>query len=171
MRPAFVMFGPAHQAMLALAVLAPLLLGFAAGRAPSCDRPIRLGLAALLLGGWIAWYLLFWSRGWLNLNNGLPYANMANWPASARPTVGVPVTVAIIIHGGKAADPPWLKHGDDVQMNGAGTDPQPNSDEYTFFVTPLHPGKVTFGAIDIRTTKGEALHANAITLAVVPMKK
>jgi len=103
--------------------------------------------------------------------NGLPYADMANWPASARPTVGVPVTVAIIIHGGKAADPPWLKHGDDVQMNGAGTDPQPNSDEYTFFVTPLHPGKVTFGAIDIRTTKGESLHANAITLAVVPLKK
>jgi hypothetical protein len=103
--------------------------------------------------------------------NGLPYANMANWPASARPTVGVPVTVAIIIHGGKAADPPWLRHGDDVQMNGAGTNPQPNSDEYTFFVTPLHPGKVTFGAIDVRTTKGEALHANAITLVVVPLKK
>jgi hypothetical protein len=103
--------------------------------------------------------------------NGLPYANMANWPVSARPIVGVPVTVAIIIHGGKAADPPWLKHGDDVQMNGAGTNPQPNSDEYTFFVTPLHPGKVTFGAIDLRTTKGEALHANAITLAVLPLKK
>ena len=82
MRPAFVMFGPAHQAMLALAVLAPLLLGFAAGRAPSCDRPIRLGLAALLLGGWIAWYLLFWSRGWLNLNNGLPL-NLCDWAAVA----------------------------------------------------------------------------------------
>jgi hypothetical integral membrane protein (TIGR02206 family) len=80
MRPAFVMFGPAHQAMLALAVLAPLLLAFAARRVPSVDRPIRFGLAALLLGGWIAWYLLFWSRGWLNLNNGLPL-NLCDWAA------------------------------------------------------------------------------------------
>jgi hypothetical protein len=102
--------------------------------------------------------------------NGLAYTGMAKWPASAKLPAGEPITVAIIIHGGKAADPPWLKHGDDVQMNGAATNPQPNSDEYTFFVTPLHPGKVTFGAIDVRTTKGEALHANAITLPIVPLK-
>ena len=102
--------------------------------------------------------------------NGLPYANMANWPSSAKLVAGVPITVSITIHGGKAADPPWLKHGVDVQMNGAGTNPQPNSDEYTFFVTPLHPGKVTFPAFDVRTTAGQTLHANAITLAVVPLK-
>jgi hypothetical protein len=100
--------------------------------------------------------------------NGLDYANIAHWPASAKMPVGVPITVAIIIKGGKAADPPWLKHGDDVQMNGAGTNPQPKSDEYTFFVTPLHPGKVSFPAMDIKTTAGTTLHANAITLPVVP---
>jgi hypothetical protein len=102
--------------------------------------------------------------------NGLPYADMAKWPPSAKLAAGVPITVAIIIHGGKAADPPWLKHGDDVQMNGAGTNPQPNSDEYTFFVTPLHPGKVTFAALDFRTTAGQSLHMNSITLPVVPLK-
>src|SRR5580698_3596391 len=80
MRPAFVMFGPAHLAMLAIAALAPLLLASAARLRPSLDRPIRLGLAALLLGGWIAWYLLFWSRGWLTLNNGLPL-NLWDWAA------------------------------------------------------------------------------------------
>jgi len=80
MRPAFMMFGPAHLAMLVLAALAPLLLAFAARCRPSLDRPIRFGLAALLLGGWIAWYLLFWSRGWLSLNNGLPL-NLCDWAA------------------------------------------------------------------------------------------
>jgi hypothetical protein len=102
--------------------------------------------------------------------NGLPYTGSPTLPRGATVNVGTPITVAIIIHGGKAADPPWLKHGDDVQMNGAGTNPQPNSDEYTFFVTPLHPGKVTFGAIDVRTTSGQTLHMNPITLAVVPFK-
>jgi hypothetical integral membrane protein (TIGR02206 family) len=80
MRPAFVLFGPAHLAMLAIAALAPLLLAWAARLRPSLDRPIRMGLAALLLGGWIAWYLLFWSRGWLTLNNGLPL-NLCDWAA------------------------------------------------------------------------------------------
>jgi hypothetical integral membrane protein (TIGR02206 family) len=78
----FVMFGPAHQAMLALAVLAPLLLAFAARRWPALDRPVRFILAALLFGGWICWYLLFWRRGWLTLANGLPL-NLCDWAAVA----------------------------------------------------------------------------------------
>ena len=82
MRPAFVMFGPAHLVMLALGVVAPLALAFAARNSPSLDRPIRFALAALLLGGWICWYLLFWQRGWLTLGNGLPL-NLCDWAAVA----------------------------------------------------------------------------------------
>ena len=82
MRPAFVMFGPAHLAMLALAAALPLLLAFAARKSPALDRPIRLGLAALLLGGWTCWLLLFWQRGWLTLGNGLPL-NLCDWAAAA----------------------------------------------------------------------------------------
>jgi hypothetical protein len=102
--------------------------------------------------------------------NGLPYTGSPVLPRGATVNVGTPITVGIIIHGGKAADPPWLKHGNDVQMNGAGTNPQPNSDEYTFFVTPLHAGTVTFAALDVRTTSGQTLHMNPITLAVTPFK-
>jgi len=75
------MFGLAHLTMLALALVAPLLLGVVARVNPSFDRPIRLGLAGLLLGGWIGWFLLFWSRGWLTLNNGLPL-NLCDWAAA-----------------------------------------------------------------------------------------
>ena len=62
--------------------MAPLLLALAARRRPSLDRPIRFGLAALLLGGWLAWYLLFAARGWLTLGNGLPL-NLCDWAAVA----------------------------------------------------------------------------------------
>src|SRR5262249_23749100 len=82
MRPSFVMFGPAHLAMMALAAIAPVLLAFAARKAPALDRPFRLVLAALLLGGWICWLLLFWQRGWLTLANGLPL-NLCDWAAVA----------------------------------------------------------------------------------------
>ncbi len=82
MRPAFVMFGLAHLVMLALAFAAPVALAFAARNSPSLDRPIRIILAALLLGGWICWLLLFWQRGWLTLGNGLPL-NLCDWAAAA----------------------------------------------------------------------------------------
>jgi hypothetical integral membrane protein (TIGR02206 family) len=81
MRPVFVMFGPAHLVMLVLAAVAPLLSALSARLNPWLDRPIRFVLAALLLGGWIGWYLLFWLRGWLTLNNGLPL-NLCDWAAA-----------------------------------------------------------------------------------------
>ena len=80
MRPAFVMFGSSHLLMLAIAALAPAILSFAAHRRPALDRPIRFSLAALLLGGWLCWYLLFWARGWLTFSNGLPL-NLCDWAA------------------------------------------------------------------------------------------
>jgi hypothetical integral membrane protein (TIGR02206 family) len=80
MRPAFVMFGPSHLVMLALAMVAPVLLSVIARGRRQADRPIRFSLAALLLGGWLSWYLLFWARGWLTLGNGLPL-NLCDWAA------------------------------------------------------------------------------------------
>ena len=61
---------------------APILLALAARRNPQLDRPFRLGLAALLAGGWLCWYALFAARGWLTLGNGLPL-NLCDWAALA----------------------------------------------------------------------------------------
>jgi hypothetical integral membrane protein (TIGR02206 family) len=46
------------------------------------DASIRLGLAALLAGGWLCWYALFGLRGWLTLSNALPL-NLCDWAAVA----------------------------------------------------------------------------------------
>lgn len=81
-RPLFVLFGPAHLSVLALALAAPLLFWMAARRNPAFDRPIRLFLAALLAGGWLCWYALFAARGWLTWGNALPL-NLCDWAALA----------------------------------------------------------------------------------------
>src|ERR1700761_4709691 len=82
MRPNFVLFGTAHLAMLALALLVPAMLGPLARKSPTLERPIRWALAALLAGGWFCWYALFAARGWLTLGNGLPL-NLCDWAAVA----------------------------------------------------------------------------------------
>jgi uncharacterized membrane protein YwaF len=82
MRPAFVLFGPAHQMVLALAVAVPIFLALAARRQPRLDRPVRLMLALLLGGGWIAWYVLSAQRGWISLGTSLPL-NLCDWAALA----------------------------------------------------------------------------------------
>ncbi len=81
-RSPFVLFGPAHLAMLVAAALWPLMLALAVCRCKSLDRPVRLGLAALLAGGWLCGAALFWMRGWLDLSNGLPL-NLCDWAALA----------------------------------------------------------------------------------------
>jgi hypothetical integral membrane protein (TIGR02206 family) len=81
-RPIFVLFGPAHLAVLALSLLVPLALALLARKSPPLDRPIRLALAAILAGGWLCWYALFGLRGWLTLGNCLPL-NLCDWAAVA----------------------------------------------------------------------------------------
>jgi hypothetical integral membrane protein (TIGR02206 family) len=81
-RPPFVLFGPAHLAMLALAVLLPMALALAARRRPRADPVLRSCLALLLAGGWIGWLVLFALRGWLTLGNALPL-NLCDWAAAA----------------------------------------------------------------------------------------
>lgn len=82
MYPAFVLFGPSHLVLIALAVLAPMALGVLARRKRALDRPIRFALAALLAGGWLGWYALSQARGWLTLGNALPL-NLCDWAALA----------------------------------------------------------------------------------------
>jgi hypothetical integral membrane protein (TIGR02206 family) len=81
-RPLFVLFGSAHLTMVTLALLAPAILAFAARKSLALDRPIRFALAAILAGGWLCWYALFVTRGWLTLGNGLPL-NLCDWAAVA----------------------------------------------------------------------------------------
>jgi hypothetical integral membrane protein (TIGR02206 family) len=82
MRPAFVLFGPAHLIVLALAVAVPVFLALAARRQPRLDRAVRLTLALLLGGGWIAWYALSAQCGWISLGTSLPL-NVCDWAALA----------------------------------------------------------------------------------------
>jgi hypothetical integral membrane protein (TIGR02206 family) len=81
-RPPFILFGPAHFGAMALAFLAPVALAFAARRNARIERSIRLALAAFMAGGWLSWYLVFASRGWLSLDIALPL-NLCDWAAAA----------------------------------------------------------------------------------------
>lgn len=82
MSPSFVLFGPAHLGALALAFLFPLAAASAARGRLARDRGVRGFLAALLLGEWIAFYLVFWARGWLDMSNGLPLS-LCDWAEAA----------------------------------------------------------------------------------------
>jgi hypothetical integral membrane protein (TIGR02206 family) len=80
--PGFVLFGPAHLAALALALIVPLVLAALVRRHPALDRTFRSALALLLAGGWLAWLILFALRGWLTLSNELPL-NLCDWATVA----------------------------------------------------------------------------------------
>jgi len=79
--PRFVLFGPPHLAAIALTLMVPLALALLArhehlGR--HADRLARIGLAGLLLAGWLIWYALAVWRGELGLDNALPM-NLCDW--------------------------------------------------------------------------------------------
>lgn len=82
MGPPFVLFGPAHLAALALAALFPLAASAFTRGHRGRDRALRWALAALLLGEWFAFYLVFQARGWLDWNNALPL-NLCDWAQAA----------------------------------------------------------------------------------------
>ena len=82
MGPPFILFGPAHLLALALAFLFPLGAGAVTRGRPTRDRKVRWLLAALLLGEWIAFYLVFWARGWFDWSNALPLS-LCDWAEAA----------------------------------------------------------------------------------------
>ncbi|MGA9795102.1 MAG: TIGR02206 family membrane protein [Rhizomicrobium sp.] len=84
MQPPFVLFGPAHIAVMCLSFMVPVLLALMVRADDSrvADRMVRWGFAALLIANWVFWYGLFWRRGWLNWSDVLPM-NLCDWAAVA----------------------------------------------------------------------------------------
>ena len=78
----FILFGPAHLAALALALIVPLVLAALLRWRSGLDLGFRYALALLLAGGWLAWLTLFAARGWLTLGNALPL-NLCDWATVA----------------------------------------------------------------------------------------
>lgn len=95
--------------------------------------------------------------------NGLPYPGNQ---AAYRLTQGTPITVEIVIKGGRASPPVQLPRVEGTTLNGTGTNPQPGSDTYSFFLTPNHTGPLTIPRFDLKTRDGEVLHVDATTLMV-----
>lgn len=83
MHPLFVLFGHQHLIVIALTFAVPALLA-PAGRysKAAADAVIRFAFAGLLIGTWIAWYVLFIERGWLGLGNEFPM-NLCDWATIA----------------------------------------------------------------------------------------
>jgi hypothetical integral membrane protein (TIGR02206 family) len=79
----FVLFGFQHQVVMALTLIVPMILAVVARRSgPRADAVIRAGFAAVLIGTWIGWYVLFISRNWLGLGNEFPM-NLCDWATIA----------------------------------------------------------------------------------------
>jgi hypothetical integral membrane protein (TIGR02206 family) len=80
----FVAFGPSHKAVLALIVVVPLVLSVLVRVAGSAtlSRAISWGLALVITGTWVAWYIVFTQMGWINLGNALPL-DLCSWAAIA----------------------------------------------------------------------------------------
>lgn len=80
----FVLFGPQHLIVMALTLIVPLVLAVivrGSGNA-RLERFVPLSLAALLIGVWISWYVLFIARHWITLGNVFPM-NLCDWATIA----------------------------------------------------------------------------------------
>jgi hypothetical integral membrane protein (TIGR02206 family) len=78
----FVLFGRGHLLVIALTFIVPALLASIARRRAQSDVAIRYAFAAILIGTWIAWYVLFIARNWLGPGNEFPM-NLCDWAAIA----------------------------------------------------------------------------------------
>jgi len=93
MEQPFVFMGPSHVIAIALTFATPAALTLWQRRRDSeeIDRFIRYGLAAIVAVNWIAWMVLLWAKGWLNIGNEIPvnlcdWATVATFLALVRPT-------------------------------------------------------------------------------------
>jgi hypothetical integral membrane protein (TIGR02206 family) len=82
MHDKFVLFGTEHVIVMVLTVTLPLVLAFFGAGNARRDAVIRRAYATVLIGTWIAWYVLFISRGWLSLGNAFPM-NLCDWATIA----------------------------------------------------------------------------------------
>jgi hypothetical integral membrane protein (TIGR02206 family) len=98
----FVVFGPSHQIALALIVVVPLVLAalVKATRSVILSRAISWGLAAVIVGAWIAWYIVFTQMGWITIGNALPL-DLCSWAAIA-------TVIALLTGHQKAYELAWF---------------------------------------------------------------
>ena len=83
MHDKFVLFGHQHLIVMALTFAVPALQATLVRTwRPQADAAIRYLFAALLIGTWIAWYVLFIARGWLGPGNEWPM-NLCDWATVA----------------------------------------------------------------------------------------
>jgi len=97
--PPFPLFGPVHLALLA--AVPGLGLGLAAliRSRPALERPVRLGLAAVLAANQLAYLAYAAARGWIAPPSGLPLelCDVALWLAVAA-LVGSPPVVGELLY-------------------------------------------------------------------------
>jgi hypothetical protein len=77
--------------------------------------------------------------------------------------VGGVVTLTITIKGPKVANIN-LPNVDGLTLNGTGTNPQPDHEDFNFFLTPSRAGDFVIPAFDIKTVDGQTLHVNQIKI-------
>jgi hypothetical integral membrane protein (TIGR02206 family) len=82
MHDKFVLFGREHVIVMTLTFTVPLALALIGKGHERRDALIRRFYAAVLIGTWVAWYVLFISRGWLTWANALPM-NLCDWATVA----------------------------------------------------------------------------------------
>lgn len=79
----FVLFGQQHLIVIALTFAVPAALAWTRRISRrEADAIFRWSFAALLVGTWIAWYVLFIGRSWLGPGNELPM-NLCDWATIA----------------------------------------------------------------------------------------
>ena len=98
----FVVFGPSHKIVLALIVIVPLVLALVAKRARSTtlSRAISWAFAAIIIGAWVGWYIVFTRMGWITIGNALPL-DLCSWAAIA-------TIIALITGNQKAYELAWF---------------------------------------------------------------
>jgi hypothetical integral membrane protein (TIGR02206 family) len=92
LRP-FVFMGASHVTAIALAFATPLALATVSRTRKSIhlQNAIRWTLAVVVAVNWVAWMLLLYAKGWLNIGNEIPlnlcdWATVATFIALVRPT-------------------------------------------------------------------------------------
>ncbi len=82
---AFPLFGPVHLALLAAVPALGLGLAALVRARPALERPVRLGLAAILAANQLAYLAYAAARGWISPPAGLPLelCDLAAWLAVA----------------------------------------------------------------------------------------
>src|ERR1700761_3202909 len=91
---AFVLFGPSHLTVLALAFVVPVVLALLTRRSEAAQRIVRYAFAALLLGNWVFWLAVFYKNGWLTIGDALPL-NLCDW-------ANIAVILALLTHNQRA---------------------------------------------------------------------